>query len=113
MKVIELLNKIAKGEEVPKKIKYNKKIYEYEDGAYDYGYYKQNDGTINFLLTDVFNSDDNILSILNEELKIIEEEKEIEKIDLGVLNTQSEKNREFKRAINELIDIVKELKVNK
>lgn len=50
---------------------------------------------------------------LNDEVEIIEEDKKIEKIDLGILNTQSEKNREFKRAINELIDEVNKLKVSK
>ena len=31
MKVIDLLNKIANGEEVPYRIKYNGRIYEYAD----------------------------------------------------------------------------------
>ncbi len=43
-------------------------------------------------------------------MKIIEENKKIEKIDLSVLNTQKDKNREFRRAINELIDEVENLK---
>ena len=51
-----------------------------------------------------------MLEIENLFMDLDEKKKEIEKIDLGVLNTQSEKNREFKRAINELIDIVKELR---
>ena len=34
MKVIDLLNKIAKGEEVPEKIKYNTKIYNWDEDAY-------------------------------------------------------------------------------
>lgn len=55
MKVIELLNKIANGEEVPNRIKYEKHIYEYEEGTY----------------------------ILNNELEIIEEPKKIEKIDIS------------------------------
>lgn len=67
---------ISKGEEVPKKIKYGKHIYEYEEGTYDWSYYIQNNGTIKFLLTDVFNSDDNILNILNDEAEILEEESE-------------------------------------
>lgn len=82
MKVIELLNKIANGEEVPNRIKYEKHIYEYEEGTYDWSYYIQNNGTIKFLLTDVFNSNDNILNILNNELEIIEEQKKIEKTKL-------------------------------
>lgn len=45
-----------------------------------------------------------------EDVEIIEENKKIEKIDLSVLNTQKDKNREFRRAINELIDEVENLK---
>lgn len=82
MKIIDLLNKIANGEEVPKKIKYEKHIYEYAEGTYDWSYYIENNGTIKFLLTDVFNSDDNILDILNGTVEILEEEKKIpEKIN--------------------------------
>ena len=82
MKVIDLLNKIANGEEVTKRIKYEKHIYEYEEGTYDWSYYIENNGTIKFLLTDLFNSDNNILSILNEEVEILEEEKKMpEKLD--------------------------------
>ena len=36
MKVIDLLNMISKGEEVPKKIKYRKCIFEYEEKSKDY-----------------------------------------------------------------------------
>ena len=79
MKAIDLLNKIANGEEVPKKIKYNKHIYKYEEGTYDWSYYIQNNGTIKFLLTDVFNSAYNILDILNIELEIIEDTPKMKK----------------------------------
>lgn len=34
MKVIDLLNKIAKGEELPNKIKYREYIFQYESGSY-------------------------------------------------------------------------------
>jgi hypothetical protein len=37
MKIIDLLNKIANGEEVPKKIKYKNKIYNYEKFNIGYG----------------------------------------------------------------------------
>lgn len=36
MKIIDLLNKIANGEELPKKIKYAGDIYEYEEKQLDY-----------------------------------------------------------------------------
>ena len=34
--IIELLNKIANGEEIPEKIKYNGKLYVYDNGSDDY-----------------------------------------------------------------------------
>ena len=102
MKIIDLLNKIANGEKVPNRIKYEKHIYEYEEGTYDWSYYIQNNGTIKFLLTDVFNSDDNILNILNNELEIIEEPKKIEKIDIS--NGISVVNVAYK--LNEIIDYI-------
>lgn len=79
IKVIDLLNKIANGEELPLKIKYKKHIYVYEEGAYDWSYYIQNNG-VKFLLTDIFNSYDNILNILNNEVEIIEENFKLEEI---------------------------------
>ena len=121
IKVIELLDKIANGEEVPKRIKYGKHIYEYEEGTYDWSYYIQNNGTVKFLLTDVFNSDDNILSILNDEVEIIEEKKipekleEIGKIDynLGYIDYKNIEvlknwlNKDIQSILNELDLIVK------
>ena len=68
MKIIDLLNKIANGEEVPKKINYDGKIYDYEDRDYftsDYGY-----------LFDRYN----VSGMLNDEVEIIEEEKKIPEI---------------------------------
>lgn len=96
MKVIDLLNKIAKGEEVPKKIKCDGVIYNYEfqntiTGAYEYrsqNYKCLMDNMAGHLyLTD----------ILNSEAEIIEEEKEISKI------TKEEFERLDKRTLLELI----------
>jgi len=107
MKVIDILNKIANGEEVPKKIKYNRKVYEYQEESYDY--------TINnekFLMTEVFDNYDNVLSILNYNVEIIEEDKKIEKIKKVVCYSDLIDRNEFvveylaelKYKINEIID---------
>ena len=66
MKIIDLLNKIANGEEVPEIIKYNNFIYKYNKDICDY------DGDDLYL----FGNTDK----LNEEVEIIEEDKKIEKI---------------------------------
>mgnify|MGYP003446483281 CR=1 FL=1 len=76
MKVIDLLNKIAKGEEVPKKIKYTW-FYEWSyDNTRDEYCYMQKNG-------DRFDSDWLIESILNDEIEILEEveDKEYEDIE--------------------------------
>lgn len=105
MKVIDILNKIANGEEVPKKIRFNNiewnKVYgeknvcyvnEYDSDFFLYFFRKNLDFT------------------LNDEVEIIEEEKEIEKIDFRTLNTQKEKNRVMKDTINQLIDVINEMR---
>ena len=86
MKIIDLLNKIANGEEVPKKIKINKIIFEYQGDDY---LYKDEDKKEYWLFsagyTDKFEWLD---SALNTEVEIIEEEKKIpEKLDYCEENT--------------------------
>ena len=79
MKVIDLLNKIANGEEVPKKIKYDNAIYEYNE-QYDYknelqiNYYSVDEGI------DFFNKV--FCYSLNDEVEIIEEEKKLHANDI-------------------------------
>ena len=97
MKVIDLLNKIAKGEEVPKKIKLEEFEYSFEENEYrDF---------VNGLY---------LYDRLNNEVEIIEEEKDIEKITNAYYHENQDRiNEIFKIKINELIDIVKELKNEK
>ena len=73
MKVIDLLNKIANGEEVPKKIKYENDIYIHID---NYCYYCDE---TNLILSDRVFAE---YSKLNDEIEIIEEDKKIEKLNL-------------------------------
>lgn len=75
MKIIDLLNKIANGEEVPKKIKYNNKIYSAKGNAIE-----------NFV--DYCSEEDEWCfnhyvryENLNDEVEIIEEKKIPEKLD--------------------------------
>lgn len=77
MKVIDLLNKIANGEELPRKLKGNNHTYTgIEDLNYQLCNYQDEDGDI------LFSDDYEWCSqrILNKELEIIEEEKDIEEI---------------------------------
>lgn len=74
MKVIDLLNKIAKGEEVPKKIIIGEYKYEYCERLDEMFNYKNID-TNDYLTEDWF-----IENILNDEVEIIEEDKDIEEL---------------------------------
>ena len=74
MRVIDLLNKIANGEEVPEKIKFSDKIFEWynwSEDIYDY-VWSGCEGLLNGGEYDLF-------AILDKEVEIIEEDKEMEK----------------------------------
>ena len=70
MKIIDLLNKIANGEEVPKKIKYNDDLYTHVD---NYCYFCEETNEI--LSQNIYAE----FSRLNDEIEIIKEYKPIEK----------------------------------
>ena len=105
MKIIDLLNKIANGEEVPKKIKWQGQIYEYSN--FERFYYQNG-----FSMYRDFYTEGNCL---NDEIEIIEEPKKIEKLELesGKID-----DKEFlakyithnRYKINELIDEINNLK---
>ena len=106
MKIIDLLNKIANGKEVPKKIKVNNRFYYEYDENIDY---KSKDGTYLFDTYIQINKED-----MNTEVEIIEEAKKIEKIGNDYYHkTQPEQNQIFQRKINELIDKVNSLENKK
>lgn len=95
MKVIELLNKIANGDEVPEKIFYSDKIWYWDPKVDDYTEdYKR---LFNYYLVDC------LISCLNDEVEIIEEDKKIEMLELSNA-TINEQEIEFK--INEIIDVI-------
>ena len=81
MTVIQLLNKIANGEEIPEKIKYELKINTYLHCHY-------------------------VPECLNDEVEIIEEDKKIEKFKFGKI--EDSEHYEIKRKINEIIDYIME-----
>ena len=107
IKIIDLFNKIANNEKVPNHIISNNVVFHYDDNVQDY----END--FEYLFRDSFSNfgrSEDFLNIEVEEVEIIEEEKEIEKITLQFSETQKEKNRLFKDKINELVDEVNKLK---
>jgi len=110
MKIIDLLNKIANGEEVPKKIKYENDIYVLTD---NYCYYCDE---TNLILSDRIFAE---YSRLNDEVEILEEKKIPERlynyISCGWNGTCKDLKREelfgdlkqIGSKINEIIDYLK------
>ena len=111
MKIIDLLNKIANGEKVPKKIKYKNKIYEWKeyDVCYgkimtkkgwvkEHGYVAEENRTY-FYLKHCYQD-------LNDKVEIIEEQKKIpekiEQVEIDVTMAIGEQICASK--INEIID---------
>ena len=112
IKMIDLLNKIANDEEVPKKIKIKNVIYEYR--GYMYCTEKANYQDIEDYLFGKWN-----FNILNDYAEIIEEPKKIEKIarcdsikmtHYGELYKPTENEEILRIKINELIDEINNLK---
>lgn len=96
MKVIDLLNKIANGEEVPKRFMYD-----------DKEFYLQSKDC--WRCDDAIFEECFILEDLNKEVEIIEEDKKIEKLD----TLPFYKEAQLVSKINEIIDIVNKLKVDR
>ena len=100
MKIIDLLNKISNGEEVPNSFKYEDLIFKRHNDC-GIAYYKDNDGDT--LLDSIFGD----LSNLNDEVEIIEEEKKIpekiEEIENGDF-LELPSTHDIMNKINEIID---------
>ena len=82
MKVIELLNKIAKGEEVPKKIRIREVDYNFTKINTKNLTFSDRGSNINYAYENDFENYWLDCARINEEIEIIEEEKEIEELNL-------------------------------
>ena len=99
MKIIDLLNKIAKGEEVPEKIKYDAYLLRWTGSQY---YCDEFD----FFLKRLICTD-----ALNDEVEIIEEEKDIEELSPYMKENDLVFDVAMNRkAINEVIRAINKLK---
>lgn len=77
IKIIDLLNKIANKEEVPKKIKYDNTIYERHRSSNNGMYFYHTVSGMSRLLLEQITATSDLL----EEVEIIEEDKKIKKIE--------------------------------
>ena len=123
IKIIDLLTKIANGEEVPKKILLNGIIFEYQGDDY---LYKDEDKKEHWLFSVSYTDKYMWLeNFLKDEAEIIEEPKKIEKISwsekeslAGELTANEKQNilarrtEKLKSSLNELIDEINNLKGN-
>jgi hypothetical protein len=116
MKIIDVLNKIANGEEVPKTIMYDGDIWKYDELSNDYEIFDESDDL------HLFREELNITRALNDEVEILEEDKKIEKVNTYVLSDYDFKHyyedsdsliateiinrfiKEYSYKINEIID---------
>ena len=81
MKIIDLLNKINKGEEIPEKVKYEDTIFEYNKEQKDYIHKKDKDGWVSETLLFKVMDTHFISELLKAEVEVIEEKKEIDTIN--------------------------------
>lgn len=96
IRIIDLLNKIANYEEIPIKIKFKDKTWEWNSEFYDYRCEEDNH---RYLVEDLETED---LNRTCEEIPLIEEDKKIEKLDIS--DGISVVNCAYK--INEIIDYI-------
>lgn len=127
MKIIDLVAKYVNAEEMPKKIKYNDSIFEYNEFEEDYMSEYGENGLLDLVC---------MFSSFTEDIEIIEEPKKIEKLDVELLgqednwlrnptteitkqdielnpyiiDTIRKNTLEFQHRINELIDEINKLK---
>lgn len=78
IKIIELFNRIANGEEVPEKIKWDNLIYVLKQDSIDGHFYYRREGT-DYSVGNLFFSD-LTMGDLNDEVEIIEEDKTIKEL---------------------------------
>lgn len=82
MTIIEIINKIANNEDIPKRIKYKDKIYIYNEPNQDYLEYNKDD--FDFLGYAFCNW--RTRDFINDKVEILEEDKDIELLDVALLS---------------------------
>ena len=109
MKIIDLLNKMANGEEVPEKIKVDNIIYIYE--GLEHFYYTDNEAREDLL---VRGKDWSTFDFLNWNVELIEDEVDIDNIEEIKLRPSDREHLSFgglifEEKINKLVQAVKQI----
>ena len=113
MKVIDLINKVANGEEVPEKIIYEGEIYTFREDLNDYENeypdFEEGIDKYKYLFEDPYGKD--YKEFFNDSVKIIEEDKKIENIGTIYFN-ETPTEAILHRKIEEIIDYINKEKNN-
>lgn len=113
MKIIDIFNKIASGKDVPRKIKYGGKIWEYKVHACDYRCVHAG----RWLFTYLFDTT-HIKNFINSKVKIIEEDKKIsfekiEELTCGTYDFETQTINLLIKNQKRLIDEINKIKENR
>ena len=119
IKIIDLLNMKSSCKKMPSKICYDKRLWLLTDDGIDYGLEDKIDEI--WLFQDYIPNNFDLLCALNDEVEIIEEEKEIEKLGKkftleGNTSELTKSDWQFSvisQKINELVDEINKLKKEK
>lgn len=98
IRIIDLLNKIANGEEVPKRIRIDHWCYKFEWVEHLENYYDK-DSNIDLMSALSMNKEE-----LNYEVEIIEEDKKIEKLNIEY-NAKNRNERYIEKGDNKIISL--------
>lgn len=114
IKIIELLNKIANGEDLPKRIKIQEYVFELSKD-YEHYYYNE-DVEITHLINHNFSNLNDEVEILEDNTEEIEEIQEISDEYFNMLSDEAKVKwlksyiKEDRNKINELVKVVKEIR---
>lgn len=109
IRVIDLLNKIANGEEVPKKIRFEKAIFKYDKERKDYIHNIRDDGFVSETLLFRVMCTHFMEELFNNTVEIIEEEPEIDIQGIDKIRIELDNNGIASKIINQLVQAVKQL----
>lgn len=113
MKIIDILNKVASGKDVPREIKYGGKIWKYKVPAGDY----RCEDDERWLFTYLFDTT-HIKNFINSKVKIIEEDKnisfeKIEELTCGTYDFEKQTINSLIKNQKRLIDEINKIKENR
>lgn len=108
IKIIDLVNRIESGEEIPEKIKYNQLEFKYDKGSGKY--IRKNSSIITWFCIERFTNDflNKTVEILEDNTEEIEELEELKPVEDGL--TYRYEWSEIPKRINELVKAINQIR---